>query len=150
MARTGIERLENVYDDWNGSGSIAEWCMSVAEQIKAEQERSSDQATADTQERIDADATLDPRVYYADHFGGDVHAKDNEEVNQRVIFHLLKRQRELDSERMSGEECDLTCSCWFDEAIDAWHTECGAEIAWFPGETPSFCPECGLRVRLSR
>ena len=50
----------------------------------------------DTQERIDDDATMPPRAYYAKHIGHDVGLKDDEEVWTAVTAHLLRRQRELD------------------------------------------------------
>lgn len=51
----------------------------------------------DTQERIDKDATMPPRAYYAKHIGNiAVGLKDDEEVWTAVTAHLLRRQRELD------------------------------------------------------
>lgn len=50
----------------------------------------------DTQERIEEDATMPPRAYYAKHIGHDVGLKDDEEVWTAVTAHLLRRQRELD------------------------------------------------------
>lgn len=50
----------------------------------------------DNQERIDEDATMPPREYYAKHIGHDVGLKDDEEVWTAVMAHLLRRQRELD------------------------------------------------------
>ena len=50
----------------------------------------------DTQERIDEDATMPPREYYAKHIGHYVGLKDDEEVWTAVTAHLLRRQRELD------------------------------------------------------
>lgn len=50
----------------------------------------------DTQERIDDDATMPPRSYYAKRIGHDVGLKDDEEVWTAVTAHLLRRQRELD------------------------------------------------------
>lgn len=50
----------------------------------------------DTQVKIDADATMPPRDYYAKHIGHDVRLKDNEEIFCAVIADLLRRQRELD------------------------------------------------------
>lgn len=50
----------------------------------------------DTQERIEEDATMPPRAYYAKHIGYDVGLKDDEEVWTAVMAHLLRRQRELD------------------------------------------------------
>lgn len=50
----------------------------------------------DTQERIDDDATMPPRAYYAKRIGHDVGLKDDEEVWTAVTAHLLRRQRELD------------------------------------------------------
>lgn len=56
----------------------------------------------DTQERIDADATRDPRAYYNDHIGHNVGLVDDAGVYEAVMAHLLKRQRELDK-RTGGE-----------------------------------------------
>lgn len=50
----------------------------------------------DTQERIDEDATMPPREYYAKHIGHDVGLKGDEEVWTAVTAHLMRRQRELD------------------------------------------------------
>lgn len=50
----------------------------------------------DTQERIEEDATMPPRAYYAENIGHDVGLKDDEEVWTAVTAHLLRRQRELD------------------------------------------------------
>lgn len=57
----------------------------------------------DTQERIDEDAMLDPRLYYNDHIGHDVGLRDDATVYERVIRDLLRRQRELDAKTMGGE-----------------------------------------------
>lgn len=51
----------------------------------------------DTQERIDRDAALPAREYYARHIGHDVAEKGAVEVHAAVTAHLLKRQRELDA-----------------------------------------------------
>ena len=51
----------------------------------------------ETQERIDEDASLPPREYYARHIGHDVAEKGAVEVHAAVTAHLLKRQRELDA-----------------------------------------------------
>lgn len=56
----------------------------------------------DTQQRIDDDATLPPREYYAEHIGHDVGLKDDEEVAVAMVLDLLRRQRELDA-RKGGE-----------------------------------------------
>ncbi len=50
----------------------------------------------DSQERIDEDATMPPRAYYAENIGHDVGLKDDGEVWTAVTAHLLRRQRELD------------------------------------------------------
>lgn len=50
----------------------------------------------DTQERIDEDATMPSREYYAKYIGHDVGLKDDEKVWTAVTAHLLRRQRELD------------------------------------------------------
>lgn len=57
----------------------------------------------DTQEKIDADATMEPRAYYAKYIGHDVGLKDDAEITEAVIAHLLRRQRELDERLMGGE-----------------------------------------------
>lgn len=49
----------------------------------------------DTQERIDEDATMPPREYYAKYIGHDVGLKDDEEAWTAVTAHLLRRQREV-------------------------------------------------------
>lgn len=51
----------------------------------------------ETQERIDRDAALPAREYYARHIGHDVAEKGAVEVHSAVTAHLLKRQRELDA-----------------------------------------------------
>ena len=51
----------------------------------------------ETQARIDEDASLPPREYYARHIGHDVGLKGAVEVHSAVTAHLLKRQRELDA-----------------------------------------------------
>lgn len=51
----------------------------------------------ETQERIDRDAALPAREYYARHIGHDVAEKGAVEVHAAVTAHLLKRQRELDA-----------------------------------------------------
>lgn len=51
----------------------------------------------DTQERIDRDAALPAREYYARHIGHDVAEKGAVEVHAAVTAHLLKRQREIDA-----------------------------------------------------
>lgn len=56
----------------------------------------------ETQERIDDDATMPPREYYAEHIGHDVGLKDDEEVAVAMVHDLLRRQRELDK-RTGGE-----------------------------------------------
>ena len=56
----------------------------------------------ETQERIDDDASLPPREYYARHIGHDVGLKDDEEVAVAMVLDLLRRQRELDK-RTGGE-----------------------------------------------
>lgn len=60
-------------------------------------------AAPDTQERIDEDASVPPRRYYADKIGHDVGLKDDEEVFTAVALDLLRRQRELDAKKMGGE-----------------------------------------------
>lgn len=50
----------------------------------------------DTQDRIDEDATMPPREYYAEHIGHDVGLKDDEEVVVAMTRDLLRRQRRLD------------------------------------------------------
>lgn len=57
----------------------------------------------DTQERIDDDASMPPRRYYAAKIGHDVGLKDDEEVFTAVALDLLRRQRELDAKTMGGE-----------------------------------------------
>lgn len=57
----------------------------------------------DTQARIDEDASLPPREYYARHIGHDVGLKDDEEVAVAMVLDLLRRQRELDK-RTGGEQ----------------------------------------------
>lgn len=57
----------------------------------------------DTQERIDDDATMPPRQYYASKIGHDVVLKDDEEVFTAVAFDLLSRQRGLDKREMGGK-----------------------------------------------
>lgn len=59
-------------------------------------------AAPDTQERIDEDASVPPRRYYADKIGHDVGLKDDEEVFIAVALDLLRRQRELDAKTMGG------------------------------------------------
>lgn len=56
----------------------------------------------ETQERIDGDAALPAREYYARHIGHDVGLKDDEEVAVAMVHDLLRRQRELDK-RTGGE-----------------------------------------------
>lgn len=56
----------------------------------------------DTQERIDDDASMPPRRYYAAKIGHDVGLKDDEEVFTAVALDLLRRQRELDAKTMGG------------------------------------------------
>ena len=51
----------------------------------------------DTQERIDEDATMPPRAYYAERIGHDVGLKDDAECTEAMVRHLLNRQRELDA-----------------------------------------------------
>lgn len=53
----------------------------------------------DTQERIDDDATILPRVYYVRHIGCDVNLKDDSEVYEATVRDLLRRQRELDKRK---------------------------------------------------
>lgn len=57
----------------------------------------------DTQERIDDDATMPPRAYYAKHIGHDVGLKDDAECTEAMVRHLLNRQREIDGRTMGGE-----------------------------------------------
>lgn len=57
----------------------------------------------DTQERIDDDATMPPRRYYAEKIDHDVDLKDDEEVFTAVALSLMRRQRELDAKTMGGE-----------------------------------------------
>lgn len=57
----------------------------------------------ETQQRIDDDASMPPRRYYADKIGHDVGLKDDEEVFEAVALHLLRRQRELDAKTMGGD-----------------------------------------------
>ncbi|WP_101723087.1 hypothetical protein [Eggerthella timonensis] len=59
--------------------------------------------TPDTNERIDKDASMPPRRYYADKIGHDVGLKDDEEVFAAVALDLLRRQRELDAKTMGGD-----------------------------------------------
>lgn len=59
-------------------------------------------AAPDTQERIDEDASVPPRRYYADKIGHDVGLKDDEEVFTAVALDLLRRQRELDAKTAGG------------------------------------------------
>lgn len=56
----------------------------------------------DTQGRIDEDATMPPRAYYAKHIGHDVGLKDDAECIEAMVRHLLNRQRELDKRMMGG------------------------------------------------
>ncbi len=56
----------------------------------------------DTQERIDDDASMPPRRYYAAKIGHDVGLKEDEEVFAAVALDLLRRQRELDAKTMGG------------------------------------------------
>ena len=56
----------------------------------------------DTQERIDDDATMPPRAYYAKHIGHDVGLKDDAECIEAMVRHLLNRQRGLDGRTMGG------------------------------------------------
>ena len=49
----------------------------------------------DTQEAIDADATIPPRNYYAERIGHDGGLKDDEEIYTAVMRDLLRRQRKL-------------------------------------------------------
>lgn len=58
----------------------------------------------DTQERIDEDATMPPRAYYAKHIGHDVGLKDDAECTEAMVRHLLNRQRGLDKRMMGGAE----------------------------------------------
>lgn len=58
----------------------------------------------DTQERIDDDATMPPRAYYAKHIGHDVGLKDDAECTEAMVRHLLNRQREIDKRMMGGAE----------------------------------------------
>lgn len=58
----------------------------------------------DTQERIDDDATMPPRAYYAKHIGHDVGLKDDAECTEAMVRHLLNRQRGLDKRTMGGAE----------------------------------------------
>lgn len=57
----------------------------------------------ETQERIDKDAIMPPRRYYAEKIGHDVGLKEDEEVFAAVALDLLLRQRELDAKTMGGE-----------------------------------------------
>ncbi len=57
----------------------------------------------ETQARIDDDATLHPRVYYAEHIGHDVDLKDDAEVTEAMVRDLLRRQRELDKRKGGAE-----------------------------------------------
>lgn len=59
--------------------------------------------TPDTNERIDKDAIMPPRRYYAEKIGHDVGLKEDEEVFAAVALDLLRRQRELDAKTMGGE-----------------------------------------------
>ena len=59
--------------------------------------------TPDTNERIDDDASMPPRRYYAAKIGHDVGLKDDEEVFTAVALDLLRRQRELDAKTMGGD-----------------------------------------------
>lgn len=56
----------------------------------------------DTQERIDEDATMPPREYYAKYIGHDVGLKDDAECTEAMVRHLLNRQRELNARTMGG------------------------------------------------
>lgn len=58
----------------------------------------------DTQERIDDDATMPPRAYYAKHIGHDVRLKDDAECTEAMVRHLLNRQHGLDKRTMGGAE----------------------------------------------
>lgn len=62
-----------------------------------------DHTLPDTQERIDDDATMPPRAYYAKHIGHDVGLKDDAECTEAMVRHLLNRQRELDKRMIGGE-----------------------------------------------
>lgn len=63
-----------------------------------------DHTPPDTQERIDDDATMPPRAYYAKHIGHDVGLKDDAECTEAMVRHLLNRQREIDGRTMGGGE----------------------------------------------
>ena len=63
-----------------------------------------DHTPPDTQERIDGDATMPPRAYYAKHIGHDVGLKDDAECTEAMVRHLLRRQRGLDKRMMGGAE----------------------------------------------
>lgn len=63
-----------------------------------------DHTPPDTQERIDDDATMPPRAYYAKHIGHDVGLKDDAECTEAMVRHLLNRQRGLDKRMMGGAE----------------------------------------------
>lgn len=63
-----------------------------------------DHTPPDTQERIDGDATMPPRAYYAKRIGHDVGLKDDAECTEAMVRHLLNRQRKLDGRMMGGAE----------------------------------------------
>lgn len=63
-----------------------------------------DHTPPDTQERIDDDATMPPRTYYAKHIGHDVGLRDDAECTEAMVRHLLNRQRGLDKRMMGGAE----------------------------------------------
>lgn len=49
----------------------------------------------DTLERINDDASMNPREYYNEHIGHDAELKDDEHVITAFVRDLLKRQREV-------------------------------------------------------
>lgn len=89
------DRPYSVYDIEvkNAGGGIAGFCCAA----------DLTHTPPDTQERIDDDATMPPREYYAKYIGHDVGLKDDAECTEAMVRHILNRQRELDAKTMGGE-----------------------------------------------
>lgn len=102
-----IEAGQTVYAEFSGSPLVVEKIEGAYLLDEGGTMLRADCAThtpPDTQERIDGDATMPPRAYYAKHIGHDVGLKDDAECTEAMVRHLLNRQRGLDKRMMGGAE----------------------------------------------
>lgn len=101
-----IEAGQTVYTEFSGSPLVVEKIEGAYLLDAGGTMLRADCAThtpPDTQERIDDDATMPPRAYYAKYIGHDVGLKDDAECTEAMVRHLLNRQRGLDAKTMGGE-----------------------------------------------